>query len=309
MSEDLLGRRVVLRRRAGERDGRPVFTDILGELVEARDGTLVIRRADGEAVAVPGAEVHRLRPVPPGRADILELERVAAAGWPAIETARLGDWLLRASGGWTRRANSALVVGDPGRPLPEALEYVGAWYAERNLVPRLVVPLPAMAAADHAADRLGWLFDVEVDVLTAAIAPAPPEPEVRLASTPDSGWTSIYRAGTVPEVGLRVLAGPQTVTFASLAAGDPTVAIGRGAVTGTWLGITAMETRPEHRGRGLARRILRALLAWGAEQGATRCFLQVETGNAAAVALYAGAGFRRHHGCRNRYLHPVDSVF
>src|SRR5262249_1011848 len=138
------------------------------------------------------------------------------------------------------------------------------------------------------------------------ITPAPFDPEVRLESTPDAGWRSIYRGGTVPDVGVRVLTGPEIVTFASLAAGGTTVAIGRGVVTGNWLGIAAMAARPEHRGNGLARRILRTLLAWGARRGAARCYLQVETANAPAVALYTGAGFRRHHGCRNRYALPVD---
>ena len=43
-----------------------------------------------------------------------ELEQVAAFGWRAQETVRLGEWLLRASGGFTQRANSVLAVGDPG---------------------------------------------------------------------------------------------------------------------------------------------------------------------------------------------------
>jgi GNAT superfamily N-acetyltransferase len=306
MSEDLLGRRVVLRRHAGERDGRPAYADILGELIDARDGTLVIRKADGEVVTVPVTEVHRLRPVPPGRAEIFALEEVAAQGWPAPETARLGDWLLRAGEGWTRRANSALLLGDPGMSLPQAFQHVVDWYAGRDLVPRLVVPLPSMAAADHAAERLGWTFDVDVDVLAAPVSTAPPDSDVQLASTPDAGWMAAYRARTVPPVGLRILTVPATVTFASLIDGDTTVAIGRGVVIGDWLGIAAMEVLPEHRRRGLGRRVLRALLAWGAGQGATRCYLQVETTNPGAMALYAGAGFTRHHRCRNRYSHPVD---
>ena len=43
-----------------------------------------------------------------------DLERVAARGWPGLEQDTLGEWLLRAGGGFTGRANSVLVVGDPG---------------------------------------------------------------------------------------------------------------------------------------------------------------------------------------------------
>jgi ribosomal protein S18 acetylase RimI-like enzyme len=42
------------------------------------------------------------------------------------------------------------------------------------------------------------------------------------------------------------------------------------------------------------------LLEWGAERGATTVWLQVETDNQPALALYAGLGFRVHH--TNRYL-------
>lgn len=300
MFADLVGRRVVLRRRAGERDGRPIFTDILGELLEA-GSRLVIRRPNGSTVAVPSSEVHRLRPVPPGREEILALEETAAQGWPAPETERLGGWLLRAGEGWTRRANSALLLGDPGMPVEAALDRVRAWYAERGLTARLAVPLPAMAPADHVAARTGWTQDVDVEVLTAPITPAPLDPEVRIATTPDADWAAVYEAKTVPSVGIRVLTAPATVAFGSLLDGATTVAIGRGVVVDGWLGVAAMEVRPDYRRRGLAGRMLRALLAWGSANRATRCYLQVEDTNAAAIALYETAGFTRHHRYRTRY--------
>jgi GNAT superfamily N-acetyltransferase len=301
MSADLVGRRVVLRRRAGERDGRPVFADVLGELISSGD-LLVVRRPDGSTVAVPRAEVHRLRPVPPGRAEIVALEEAAALGWPAPETARLGGWLLRAGEGWTRRANSALLLGDPGVPLPDALDRVRDWYVSRGLLPRLAIPLPAMAPADHAAARAGWSLDVDVEVLTAAVRPGPPDPGVRLAAGPSPEWAAVYQAKTVPPVGFRILTAPRTVVFGSLVDGDTTVAIGRGVVTDGWLGVAAMEVHPDHRRRGLAGRLLRGLLAWGAAAGATRCYLQVESTNPAALALYAGLGFNPHHRYRMRHL-------
>jgi GNAT superfamily N-acetyltransferase len=301
MSAELVGRRVVLRRRAGERDGRPLFSDVLGELIESGD-RLVVRRANGEIVSVPSAEVHRLKPIPPGRAEIFALEEVAAVGWPAPETARWGGWLLRAAEGWTRRANSALLLGDPGRPVEDALERVRAWYVERGLTPRLAIPLPPMAPADHAAGRLGWAADVDVEVLTAPVEPTTPDPGVILEDTPSPEWCEVYAARTVPAVGVRVLTAPDTVTFGSIVDGGTTVAIGRGVINAGWLGVAAMEVRPEYRRQGLAARILNALLAWGAERGATRCYLQVEATNAAALALYGRHGFTGHHRYRTRYF-------
>ncbi len=42
-----------------------------------------------------------------------ELERLAARTWRGLEEERYGEWLLRAGGGFTGRANSVLVLGDP----------------------------------------------------------------------------------------------------------------------------------------------------------------------------------------------------
>jgi ribosomal protein S18 acetylase RimI-like enzyme len=48
--------------------------------------------------------------------------------------------------------------------------------------------------------------------------------------------------------------------------------------------------------------LVSAMLAWAAERGARRAYLQVTPGNVAAVALYASYGFRTHH--RYHYLCP-----
>ncbi|MGE5104770.1 MAG: GNAT family N-acetyltransferase, partial [Betaproteobacteria bacterium] len=52
-----------------------------------------------------------------------------------------------------------------------------------------------------------------------------------------------------------------------------------------------MVTAPAARGRGLATRIVRELLQWARQQGATRAFLQVNEDNAPARAVYRKFGF------------------
>ena len=74
--------------------------------------------------------------------DIEDLERAAALHWQAPETELLGEWRLRAAAGFTGRANSALPLGDPGVPLPEAAAAVTDWYRRRRLPPMIAVPLP-----------------------------------------------------------------------------------------------------------------------------------------------------------------------
>src|SRR5688500_11841936 len=98
------------------------------------------------------------------------LERLAARSWQGLEQERYGDWLLRAGGGFTGRANSVLVVGDPPEDLDSAVRTVTGWYSRRGLRPRAQVPRPGGEAADAAFDAAGWTRDDDVLVLTAPLA-------------------------------------------------------------------------------------------------------------------------------------------
>src|SRR4051794_26023858 len=91
---------------------------------------------------------------------IQRMEAVAALGWQAPDRAWLGRWLLRAAAGFTGRANSALPLGPPDRPLADAVDEVERWYRERRLRPCIVIPhaLP-WPAGDPLEDLLverGW---------------------------------------------------------------------------------------------------------------------------------------------------------
>ena len=72
------------------------------------------------------------------------------------------------------------------------------------------------------------------------------------------------------------------------------------AVEGAWAGVFCLATAAEARRRGIGRAVLAGLAAWAAGRGASRLYLQVEAGNAAARALFAGAGFTRSHGYHYR---------
>jgi [ribosomal protein S18]-alanine N-acetyltransferase len=53
-----------------------------------------------------------------------------------------------------------------------------------------------------------------------------------------------------------------------------------------------LATDPEHRSRGLARALLRDLLVEARRRGLVTVWLEVRVGNAAAIRLYEGHGFR-----------------
>ncbi|MGY1634697.1 GNAT family N-acetyltransferase [Geodermatophilus sp. SYSU D01186] len=233
--------------------------------------------------------------------DVVGLERVAARGWRGTEEAALGDWVLRAGGGFTGRANSVLVAGDPGLPLPDAVDAVAGWYRERGLRPCAQLPGRQARAADAALAAAGWERDEDVLVLTAPLtAPGDAGVPVDLSPTPDDAWLAGYRhrGRPLPPTAGAVLTNAEDVVFASVRLAPspaPLAAVARGVVTDGWLGVSAVTVAEQHRRRGLATAVMAALQRWAADRGARWVYLQVTSSNAPARALYRRAGFIEHH--------------
>jgi len=158
----LVGRRVALRHRLPVADGGPTLTDSVGELADDGPSAVLVHTRRG-VVRVARDAVVAVREIPPPMprrpswAAVARLERICADAWPPVVQRPLGQWRLRAAGGFTGRANSALVVGDPGMPVPDALESVRAFAAEHGLAPRVQV---AMGSPWHRAiTEHGWTRD------------------------------------------------------------------------------------------------------------------------------------------------------
>ncbi len=231
---------------------------------------------------------------------VTDLERAAALHWQAPDIQPLGDWLLRAAGGFTGRANSALPLGDPGLPLPEAVAAVEAWYRRRGLPPMIVLPqgagpdpLPAYLAERSWLPRPGPAF-----VMTAAVADLPAGPcDVRFSPEPDAAFLGLYRyrGQDLPPIARTLMMSAPWQAFGTICRDGRTVACGRISVAGDLGVLTAVEVDATCRRQGLGAAITSGLAAAAAGQGARRILLQVETGNAPARALYQRCGFRDSH--------------
>ena len=121
----VVGQRIVVRRiLRGETGptGGPAMTDVLGVCVSWADGRCVVRREEGDLVELATADIVSGKPVPPRPSSTgvwaqSDADRLALPGWQPVESEPLGDWVLRASGGFSSRGNSVLALGDPGLPL------------------------------------------------------------------------------------------------------------------------------------------------------------------------------------------------
>lgn len=324
-----VGKRVSVRRRSEGGGAGAEFTDTVGVLTSWDDGVVAITPKSGDSVrivesalvagkVVPAAPARRRGPA----ASFAELAAVTARAWQPVESEPLGEWRLRAAGGFTRRANSVLPLGDPGLPLGEAFGRVERWYEERGLPPYIQTATGAEGAQEALCaelERHGWRREVTAEVRIAALAPVgdldADVSAVRLSREPDAAWLSRYQRFSTPGPHvLRVLGGGPSVWFATVAGagdgetggetgggtgGEAPAAIGRCVVDGRWAGFMAVEVAPEHRRRGLATSVMAALARQALEEGASAAWLQVEEDNEGARALYDGMGFAAHH----RYHH------
>lgn len=306
------------------RVGTPVGSiSIVGEIVSADDELWLVRRRDGQIAEVSVASIEAKRVVPPGRSattSARELEQIAAFGWRSVETMRLGEWLLRASSGFTQRANSALAIGDPGTDLDSALDAVTDWYAERDLPP--LVMEPDGVTIDGLPPRLherGWSSRSETHVMTGEVAHAlraMPDAmaglavaglEVRVDDAPDAAWYACYApAAPVTDAVRQVIEGHPDVVFASIRDGDEVVATARATVDVRWAGLSAVIVAPDRRRARLGAAVTLAAAKEAARRGGRHVCLSVEAGNTAAISLYHRLNLRVHHNYR--YWTPPPSA-
>ena len=264
-------------------------TDVIGYLSAVTPHIEVRTKSAGTVSISPGdvVAVRELSHVPVRTSEIRSLEHAAALAWPGAEQHWHRGWLLRAGGGHTSRANSAVPLAFSSSIAD--LEGIVSWYGERGLDPWLALP-----------DRLLPVRTEGIKpsrVMVRDLHPVADQVAASLSDRPDAAWLDCYQRAVPVEVLTAVVDGE--VTFASVGG----VAVGRGAITeapdGTaWLGISAVHVADEHRRSGRGRAVCEALHAWGIHRGAQRVYVQVLDENTAAIELYASLGYGLHHHVR-----------
>jgi GNAT superfamily N-acetyltransferase len=290
------------------------MTDVLGICESWAGGIVTVRREDGSVVEIATADIVSGKPVPPRpslhrRLDDAQADRLVLPGWQPVESEPLGEWVLRASGGFSSRGNSVLALGDPGMPVSEAVAQVVRWYAARSLPARAHVH-PDGPEAD-AFTEAGWSAYDPTLLLLASVAKVirrlgPHQvAEPGLDAALDEAWLATDdRTARYGESARAVMESGET-TFATVRDEQGAVlARGRGAFHGDWVGVSALWTDPAHRGTGLSSAVLQSLVSWGAERGATTAYLQVVESNEHARRIYEARGFEVHH----RYAYLVDEA-
>jgi N-acetylglutamate synthase len=244
---------------------------------------------------------------------VCRLDAHAVSAWPATVTERVaGGWVLRATPGLDRgRSNHALT---PCRELraaeiPGAIARVQAFACRHEIWAGIQVsPLSMHDELSRALDARGWGTRMSVRVLAAGrddeVWAAPwfdgaRSLEVERADHATPEWLAAWarcepdrdveaHARTV----FRELAG--RATFARFDDAAVGIAVDHDGL----VGLFCLAVDPARRRAGLGTKLVRVLLAGASARTA---YLQVEEGNAPAVALYERLGFAEAY----RYCHRV----
>jgi N-acetylglutamate synthase len=296
-------------------------TDVIG-WIEAIDATTVrLATLDSTTQVIHRSMIVAARRAPaapggpdPQRISAHDVQRHTVQGWLAWHEP-LGEWTLRAGGGFTGRANSCHAVGDPGISTKQAADRIMG-FAVAHSIPALAQVIEG-SSEDRALRDLGWISTYQPTVVLVTrladfLAGRSADPEVQIRDGLEPDWEEAYQRSRPnsadPAIVRMILEGSPPRAFAAVADQRPAdhsqlVAIARGHCSGDWLGLTSIWTSPDHRQRGLATAMVAKLGHWAARQGQRYAYVQVATVNEPAIAAYSRLGFSPHH----RYLYLAPS--
>lgn len=228
------------------------------------------------------------------------VEEACLNAWPSPRQVVMGDWLIRISGGSTRRTNSVNPLRggfhDPG----VVLETAQALYRRQGQ--DTIFRIPSIAAgADRSLEALGYTFEGETCTLFADLTAVTPtwDHMVELTTRPTGEWLKA-KARLSPlqenehwiyEAMLGAIAAPRA--FAASRVEGEIASVAYGVVHDGLLVVESVVTDERLRQRGLARRTVGKLLDWACGQAAKGAALQVVADNAPAHMLYRSLGFGR----------------
>ena len=248
--------------------------------------------------------------------DALLLQRVEDAGLNASAPPQqlwADGWLVRFSPGKAKRARCINAVAEGRRPLDDKLAQAQAVFAAAALPLVLrITPFsrPATLDAELAARGYAPMDDTRVMVAASLAGLVVRALPAGLAFEPLGQGAMAQAVGALRGSPLaqrqahaeRLAAAP--VPFRALAVrrkdDGAIVACGQCAVEAGLAGLYDVFVDPSARGRGLAQALCARLLADAREAGAQAGYLQVESDNADARAVYAKLGFADGYGYHYR---------
>ena len=294
-----VGARLSIRLQTPGQDG---YHDLLGYLESGNS----VRRKDGTVAKFDPAHVVAWRQVPitPTKSDsasmIESLEKIAQQNWMPEKIEEIGNWQLRSNRGFSFRANSTLPLGGkgfgaPGIELNQAISKVIDFYKDLNQ-PAIFQILPSIhQELERSIKAIGFRSKGEVRFETMRINNPliynPKDIHLLTSDYPTDDWFALHGDDEIAaELMLRTPS-----KYLHLYEESELVATSRAAFTEDWAGISRVRVRPDKQNQGLGKKIMLATLNEIKNNGLENAFLQVESENVNALAIYHSLGFSLHH--------------
>ncbi len=290
ISDSDIGKRVTIRLH-----DEPGYRDIVGHLLSSTS----LKNRHGQIVNFDPKKIHLWREIvevprtatsgAPFSMRVNDLERIANRTWVAKEEFEIGNWIFRADVGITRRANSALILGNDNH-----IDQLISWYQTRNLQPTVSLVPALNEKLDEVLEKSGFekLLDLEVMVKDPINAKAAFDYEVY--EKPSKEWLAVHK-----DEQILPLLNRTSSKYIQITNDKELIAIGRIAYADDWAVISRIWVTPNRRGQGFGRKMLQALEN---ESNGAKLALQVRQENIEAYELYKSAGYLNHHICRFRAL-------
>lgn len=245
-------------------------------------------------------------------ADIESLERATLQAVAPEQIHEIPGWLLPMDSSTVGRAKSAVPLMREAVD-PADADRIAQAYRAQGFQPILRVPdLPAFDALRERLQALGFMHDQptltqvgRISDVIAALSHLGTEC-VSLYERPDAAWMAMFLGeGFDPVDGASraaSLASAQGTRYVSLREenqnGQTTLVCAAASFGHGWLGLHGLRTAAQHRGRGLAGRVLLAMALEAQAQGMEYLYLQVHDSSTSALALYRRVGLETAWGYR-----------
>ena len=241
---------------------------------------------------------------------VSEIEAAGLRAWPAIDSAADGRWIMRAAGGYTKRANSVQSL-DPADDddVAARLERAVRWYRDRQLPP--VFRVTPLAGPGTLAGLAAWTpFDRSL-VLAMDLGPASSGAgdAPTLLKPAASEWLTAQRQlqgydEPTAERLRRIVEQIKAPARGLVSFGEdrqPAASALIVVVSGLSFTLNVVTAEAQRR-QGHSRRLLLAAMAWARQAGARRAVIQVLATNAPAIALYESLGYSHVYDYHYRRL-------
>ncbi|SMQ86306.1 Acetyltransferase (GNAT) family protein [Devosia lucknowensis] len=225
-------------------------------------------------------------------------ERAGLKAWPGIEEHWDGQWVRRAAGGYTKRANSTQCFSpDDHEDADLRVISASSWMVIRKIKPVFRITPLSSPELNATLDESGWQAIDPSQLLAMELDEHKADPEAqflpvldpkflaaaqRLQGYDDAAMAAMGKllaAFKVPATGVVLTREGEAVASSIMAVADGIV------ITGN------VVTEPARRRQGLGAAMMRSGLSWARGEGARFAALNVQADNEAGKALYASLGY------------------